>query len=181
MKEDTDASIFSRPSRPILIVDRDSHTRVITPKQLLSPYLTPSQLRSWAIDVLSPVFSTSETASLLSKNSQQALTGLQESLIAFLQSDGIKYRNVMGNDSKPDSRKLSAQIDDVVLYKTEKAKKFGIIVELLDKNVCSVKTTYYGVVTILQKHSRVLTLLFRASEWDKHGLPVETQASNFTV
>ena len=102
-------------SRPIRIIDRDSNSRIITPKQLLSPYLSPAQLRSWATDVLTPVFCLAETASWLSKSSQLVLSGLQEALIAFLQSDGIKFRTVMGDDSKP----------DLVLFKTEKSRKFG--------------------------------------------------------
>ena len=83
----------------------------------------------------------------------------------------------MGDNSKPDTRKLLPNVDDIVLYKTEKSKKFGVIVEVIG-NICSVKTHHYGVITVLEKHCRVLTLLFRASEWDKHGIPAETQASN---
>ena len=159
-------------SRPILIIDRHSNSRVITPKQLLSPYLSPPQLRAWATDVLSPVFSPAETASWLSKNSQLVLSGLQEALLAFLQSDGIKFRTVMGNESKPDTRRLLPNVNDLVLFKTEKSRKFGIIVQVTG-NICKVKTHYYNQVTILEKHCRVLTLLFRASEWNQHGIPVD--------
>jgi hypothetical protein len=194
LKEDPNASIYRQPqtveelmgkmysveavlnSRPILLIDRHSNSRVITPKQLLSPYLSPPQLRAWATDVLRPVFSPAETASWLSKNSQLVLSGLQEALLAFLQSDGIKFRTVMGDESKADTRRLLPCENDLVLFKTEKTRKFGLIVNV-SGNMCSVKTHYYNQITILEKHCRVLTLLFRASEWDQHGIPVECQPS----
>ena len=195
LKEDPNQSIYRQPqtveelvgkmysveailnSRPILLIDRHSTSRVITPKQLLSPYLSPHQLRAWATDVLQPVFTPAETASWLSTNSKLVHSGLQEALLAFLQTDRIKFRTVMGDNSKIDTKKLLLCKHDLFMFKTEKSCKFGIIVNV-DGNLCSIKTHYYNVVTVLEKHCRVLTLLFRASEWDEHGIPTEQEPDN---
>jgi hypothetical protein len=58
------------------------------------------------------ILSPAETASWLSKNSELVLSGLQEALLAFLQSDGIKFRTVMGDESKTDTRKLLPCVQD---------------------------------------------------------------------
>lgn len=159
-------------SRPILISDKDSGTRVLTPKQLLSPFLSANELSQWAMDVLGPVFQLDSTASLIAKNTHGVLSGLQEALLAYLQQDGIRYRIVMGEDSKPDTKGLLPQVDDIVLYKSDKSRKFGIITALHDKNICSVRTVHYNQVTVLEKHARLLQLLFRATEWTNSGIPV---------
>ena len=70
-------------SRPILISDKDSGTRVLTPKQLLSPFLSANELSQWAMDVLGPVFQLDFTASLIAKNTHGVLSGLPEALIAY--------------------------------------------------------------------------------------------------
>ena len=58
------------------------------------------------MDVLGPVFQLDSTASLIAKNTHGVLSGLQEALLAYLQQDGIRYRIVMGDDSKPDTKGL---------------------------------------------------------------------------
>ena len=70
LKEDPQKSIYAQPntleeligkllsveaamnSRPILISNKDSSAKIITPKMILSPYLTPTQLQNWVLDIL---------------------------------------------------------------------------------------------------------------------------------
>ena len=51
-----------------------------------------------------------------------------------------------------------------------------IINEIIAKNNVKIKCVYYGTVPILQKHIRLLVLLFRASEW-KNDIPTEILSS----
>ena len=141
-------------SRPILISHKDSGVQVITPKMILSPYLTSSQLQSWVLDTLEPLTALNTLASLVQKNHQAVLRE--------------------GDDSKPDLHALHPQVDDVVLYKTrDSSRKFGIITAILDKNQCEIRTTFYGSVTNQTKHKRLLVLVHRKSEWNQlSGIPV---------
>ena len=63
-------------------------------------------------------------------------------------------------------------LDDIVIFQTsDKKRKFGIIIEILEKNRIKVKTTLYGVVQDVEKHIRLLILIFRKSEWNADGTP----------
>jgi hypothetical protein len=76
------------------------------------------------------------------------------------------------NDSKPDLLALDPEVEDIVLYKTSDSnRKFGIVTKILEKNMVQVRTTYYGSVQLLQKHKRLLVLIFRKSEWNHDGIP----------
>jgi hypothetical protein len=191
LKEDPLASIYQQPNtleeligkllsveaamnaRPILISNKDSTTMIITPKMILSPYLTPTQLESWVLDILQPFSALSTLANLVTKNHQAVLSALQVSILDYLQCQGIKYATREGNDSKADLHDLQPAIEDVVLYKTSDGRKFGIITKILEKNMIEVRTTYYGSVTTRVKHVRLLTLIHRKSEWNPAtGLPV---------
>ena len=192
LKEDPLKSIYAQPntleellgkllsvesvmnSRPILISHKDSGVQVITPKMILSPYLTPAQLQSWVLDTLEPLTALNTLASLVQKNHQAVLSALQVHLLDYLQVQGIKYQTREGDDSKPDLHALHPQVDDVVLYKTsDSSRKFGIITAILDKNQCEIRTTFYGSVTNQTKHKRLLVLVHRKSEWNQSsGIPV---------
>ena len=86
-------------SRPILLTNKDSDTMLISPKMLLSPYLTPAQLQSWVIDVLTPLTNPSSVASLIAKNHQQVANALQEALLLYLQGEGLRYKLREGDNS----------------------------------------------------------------------------------
>ena len=112
-------------------------------------------------------------ANLVTNNHQAVLSALQVSILDYLQCQGIKYQTREGDASKRDLHDLQPQVGDVVLFKTSDGRKFGIITEILKKNMIEVRTTFYGQVTIRVKHVRLLTLIHRASEWDPNsGLPV---------
>ena len=68
---------------------------------------------------------------------------------------------------------LKPLVGDVVFFiNSEKRKSFGVIVEILsDKNQVSIRSKYQGSVQIRTVHVRVLTLLYRPSEW-KNDIPV---------
>ena len=160
-------------ARPILISNKDSSTTIISPKMILSPYLTPTQLQSWVLDILQPFTALSTLANLVTKNHQAVLSALQVSILDYLQCQGIKYQTREGDKSKPDLHDLQPQVDDVVLYKSSDGRKFGIISKILDKNMIEVRTTFYGSVQLRIKHIRLLTLIHRKSEWDpSSGLPI---------
>ena len=49
-----------------------------------------------------------------------------------------------GDDSKPNSHNLSPMLDDIVIFQTsDKKRKFGLIIEILQKNMIKVKTTLH--------------------------------------
>ena len=190
LKEDPSKSIYAQPntleelmgkmfsvesvmnSRPILISHKDSEVQVLCPKMLLSPYLTSSQLESWVLDVIEPLTAVGTLASLVAKNHQAVQSALQIHLLDYLQSQGIRYQVRQGNNSKPDSLALDPVVEDIVIYKTsDNNRKFGIVTKILEKNMVQVRTTHYGTVQLLEKHKRLLVLIFRKSEWNQDGIP----------
>jgi hypothetical protein len=193
LKEDPLKSIYAQPntleellgkllsveavmnSRPILTTNKDSEVTIITPKMILSPYLSPEQLQSWVLDTLEPLTAMNTLASLVQKNHQAVLSALQLQLLDYLQVQGIKYQTREGDASKKDYHALHPQVEDVVLYKTsDHSRKFGIITKVLDSNQCEVRTTFYGQVTLQTKHKRLLVLVHRKSEWHQSsGIPVK--------
>ena len=191
LKEDPLKSIYAQPNtleelmgkllsveaamnaRPILISNKDSSVQIISPKMILSPYLTPTQLQSWVLDTLQPLTALSTLANLVTKNHQAVLSALQVAILDYLQCQGIKYQIREGDKSKPDLHDLHPQVNDVVLYKTSDGRKFGIISKILDKNMIEIRTTFYGSVQLRIKHKRLLVLIHRQSEWDpSSGLPI---------
>ena len=112
---------------------KDSSVQVISPKMILSPYLTPTQLQSWVLDILEPLTALNTLANLVQKNHQAVLSALQVHLLDYLQTQGIKYQIRQGDNSKPDMRGLHPEVGDIVLYKTSDARKFGIISAILTK------------------------------------------------
>ena len=160
-------------SRPILICNKDSTAKIITPKMILCPYLTPAQLEMWVLDTLHPFAAISTVASLVADNHQAVLSALQVSILDYLQTEGIKYQTNEGDASKRDSHDLKPEVDDIILYKSSDGRRFGIISAILDKNMVEIKTTYYGQIQTRVKHSRLLTLLHRKNEWHPGtGLPI---------
>ena len=99
-------------SRPILLSNKNSDAMLICPKMLLSPYLTAAQLQSWVLDVLSPLTNPSNIASLIAKNHQVVASALQEALLTYLQSEGLRYSIRQGDKSKPDLNNLQPIIQD---------------------------------------------------------------------
>ena len=139
---------------------------------LLSPYLTSEQLESWILDVLSPLTALNSVASLVAKNHSAVQNALQSHLLDYLQSEGIRYDIRQGDNSKPNFHNLTPMLDDIIIFQTsDKKRKFGVIVEILEKNKIRVKTTLHGVVQNVEKHIRLLVLIYRKSEWHADGIP----------
>ena len=159
-------------SRLILISTKDSDVQILCPKMILSPHLTSEQLESWVLDVIEPLTALDTLASLVAKNHSAVQSALQSHLLDYLQSQGIRYNIRQGNDSKPDSLHLDPVLGDVVIYKaSDDRRNFGIVTEILEKNMVRVRTTLYGVVQEVEKHKRLLILIFRKSEWNQDGIP----------
>ena len=124
------------------------------------------------MDVIEPLTAVGTLASLVAKNHSAVQSALQSHLLDYLQSQGIRYQVRQGNHSKPDSLALSPVIEDIVIYKASDSKrKFGIVTEILEKNMVRVRTTHYGTVQLIDKHKRLLILIFRKSEWNQNGIP----------
>ena len=67
-------------------------------------------------------------------------------------------------------------IEDIVIYQTSDHKKrFGVIVEIKEKNIVRIKTTLHGVVQDVDKHIRLLVLIYRKCEWHANGIPKNLQ------
>ena len=84
-----------------------------------------------------------------------------------MQDAGIRYSNEMkGCKQKPALVELKPLVGDVVfLINSEKRKSFGVIVEILNDNQVSIRSKYQGSIQLRSVHVRVLTLLYRPSEW----------------
>ena len=159
-------------SRPILLSHKSSDIQLLCPKMLLSPFLNSEQLKSWIMDALDPLTALPNTASLIVKNHSAVQDALQSALLDYLQKEGIKYPTRQGDNSKNDIQNLTPLVDDIIIYQTsEKRCRFGVIVEILPKNMVIIRTTRNGVIENVSKHLRLLKLLYRSSEWLKNGIP----------
>ena len=163
-------------ARPILLSNKDSDVQLLCPKMLLSPYLTSEQLHSWMLDILSPLTALSNVASLVAKNHSAVQSALQSQLLDYLQNEGIRYDIRQGDKSKPNLHSLIPMIEDIVIYQTSDHKKrFGVIVSIKEKNIVRIKTTLHGVVQAVDKHIRLLVLIYRKCEWHANGIPKNLQ------
>ena len=159
--------------RPILTSTKSSETQVITPKMLLSPYLSNEEYENWLVMALDPLVAVPHNAQLIVNNNKEVNKQLQSSLLSYLQSEGIRYSTVMGDKSKPDMHNLKPMVEDIVLFNTsDNTIRFAMIVEILPKNQVMVKQLHNRVLTTVKKHVRNLRLLFRRSEWSKGGIPI---------
>jgi hypothetical protein len=120
------------------------------------------------------VFDPDETVSQLGRAGHESKVQLQNSLIDYLQETGVRYQSERaGNDQKKAYSTVKPQINDVVMFKdSEKKSRFGVILQILDKNQVMIRSVLYGNVTERKFHVRVLTLLFRPSEW-KDDFPID--------
>ena len=119
MKEDTSKSLYNQPqsveeligklyaieaavnSRPYLVSTNDSSTTVLTPKQLLSPWMSGEEVSSWVEQVLCDTFNPNTTISLLGRTSGNCKEVLQEAIHDYLMSAGLRFnKDRMGNLSK---------------------------------------------------------------------------------
>ena len=73
----------------------------------------------------------------------------------------------------PNMHGLFAEIGDVVLMTVNKARHLGKIVGLDTghANIVQIKALYHGVSTVLDRHVRTLSLIYRSSEW-RNGIPL---------
>ena len=70
---------------------------------------------------------------------------------------------------------------NIVLYKNSEKPpqtRYGLILEILDKNQVEVKTQLFNCPTELPMHVSTLSLLFRPAEWSNYGTPVLTKADS---
>jgi hypothetical protein len=63
-------------------------------------------------------------------------------------------------------------VNDIVLFKdSEKRSRFGVILQLCSQNQVIIRSVLNRVPIERKFHIRVLTLLFRPSEW-VHDIPI---------
>jgi hypothetical protein len=191
LREDVNASMYRQPQtllellgklslvesvlslRPILGHTKDQQQAVLTPRQLTHPFLSNEQLNANAIDILRGVFDPDETVSQLGRAGHESKVQLQNSLIDYLQETGVRYQSERaGNNQKKAYSTVKPQISDVVLFKdSEKKSRFGVIVQVCSHNQVFIRSVLNRIVTERKFHIRVLTLLFRPSEW-KNDFPI---------
>ena len=160
-------------ARPIFSTTKSAQVQILTPKLLLSPYLSSSQYEAWLVDSLDPLVALASNAQLIKSNNNAVNSQLQESLLSYLQHEGLRYAVVQGGDSKPDLHGLKPMPDDVCFSKNSEGQiKFCIILEVKPQNMVIVKMLHNKIVTIVTKHIRNLKLLYRRSEWGEGGIPI---------
>ena len=180
-QEELQAKLYSIESilnsRPILMHTKSAEAMVITPKMLISPFLSVDKYQDWLIDALDPLVAISHNAQILRPNNNAANAQLQSDLLCYLQQEGLRYQIVEGDNSKPDRLALKPEKDDIVIFKnSEKQLRFGVIIQILPKNMVEIRQVHNRVIVTTIKHIRNLKLLFRKSEWGKGGIPIEKQS-----
>ena len=130
-------------------------------------------MNSTVVDILRATFDPHELVSQLGRNGHQAKELLQDRLIQFLQDAAIRYSpQKKGHDQKHALIELHPCVGDVVFFlNSEKKKCFGLIVAILKDNQVLVRRKYQGTITEQNLHVRVLTLIYRPSEWN-HDIPL---------
>ena len=192
LREDQNASLYRQPQslleligkltlvesvlslRPILGHTKDQKEAVLTPRRLTHPYLSGELLNQNAIDILKGVFEPDETISQLGRASHESKQWLRDALLSYLQESGVRYQSEKAGDNQKKSYStLKPLVHDVVLFlDSDKKKRFGVILEICEKNQVMIRSVLYGSVTTRKFHIRVLTLLYRPQEWEG-DFPVE--------
>ena len=192
MREDTQASIYQQKntlqelygklimiesvmnSRPILSISKSQEVMMLTPKQMMSPFLTSIQVETWVTQNILGLTGAPELLPVLKKNQQAKNSQLQESLLLFLQAQGIRYRAREGDGNTKDTHHLQPLIDDLVLTLVNRQRHLAKVIALSTglENVVKIRTMYYGTSQELDRHIRTLVLVFRHSEWSG-GIPVD--------
>ena len=114
------------------------------------------------MDALEPLTALPNTASLVVKNHSAVQDALQSALLDYLKKEGIKYPTRQGDNSKNYIQNLTPLVDDIIIYQTsEKRCRFGVIVEILEKNLVIIRTTHNGVIDNVPNYVRLLKLLYR--------------------
>ena len=122
-------------------------------------------------DILAGIFDPNLLLSQLGRIQSESKEILREALKNYLQESGLRFQNMRaGNDQHLPSKHLQPLVGDTVLYLYSDDKaSYGLIKEIPTKNRVTVKTQLHGI----PMHSRLLSLLFRGSEW-LNDLPFET-------
>ena len=88
-------------SRPILSISKSHETLMLTPKELLSPFLSSSQVELWVTQAVLGLTGPPDISPHLKLRQQSNYSQLQETLLSYLQSQGIRYRSREGKGYKP--------------------------------------------------------------------------------
>ena len=126
------------------------------------------------IDIIRGVFNPDPIISQLGRTGSQAKEWLRESLISYLQDNGVRYQSEKsGNKQKKSYGSLKPNVNDVILFHdSDHKKRFGVILEILEKNQVLIRSILAGSVIERKFHVRVLVLLYRPSEW-KNDIPIQ--------
>ena len=79
-------------SRPILSVSKRHEVLMLTPKELMSPFLTSDQVETWVKQAILGDNGPPDISPVLKKTQLSKDSQLQETLLLFLQAQGIRYR-----------------------------------------------------------------------------------------
>ena len=134
---------------------------------MMSPYLTSQQVETWVTQNILGLTGAPDILPVLKKNQQSKNSQLHESLLLFLQAQGIRYRSREGDGNSKDSHHLHPLLDDLVLTLVNKHRHLARVTDLSTgvENVVRLRTMYHGASQELDRHVRTLVLVYRHSEW----------------
>ena len=101
---------------------------------------------------------------------------LRNALIDYLQNAAVRYKSFRAGSRQTKPKELLSPMQgNIVLYKnSEKQTRYGLILEILDKNQVKVMTQLFNCPTELPMHVSTLALLFHPAEWTNYGTPLLT-------
>ena len=159
--------------RPLFLTGGNDSSTTVSPRHFLLPLATPELLNHQTKSILAGVFDQEELLPIMNK--KHLATGLQELIKDFLITKAIRYvPQSSGDHSKHFNAVVVPRKDDVVLFEDSKGiYKYGLIEEILAKNMVKIIYNHYGKRSQRNIHSRKLYLLHRPSDVCARGVPID--------
>ena len=154
--------------RPILGSTSSDEQVVLTPRRLTHPFVNGETMNMSAVQILTGIFEPDHLISQLGKANSAAKGWLQQVLLDYLQTNAFRYEKPrLGDKQKPTfGNNLKPLVGDIVLYfDSAKVKRFGLVLEILLQNQVMIRSKLNNVQVDRPYHIRLLSLLYRPSEW----------------
>ena len=139
-----------------------------------SPHLDAETIESHINDIVTREFNDDFYKAIMNKNKASRLA-FEENLLTYLQSTSTAYQDTRAKNSRnirAIEKELKPLVGDVVIYLDSKDnKKFGVITSVDSLQLVTIKCLHHKTQIEKQIHIRLLSLLFRPTEWNS-GIPV---------
>ena len=157
--------------RPLFLTGNDDSSSTVCPRQFLLPMVTPELLHLQTKNILAGVFEPSHLLPILS--GKHLASGLKELVRDFLIQRAIRYLpHTSGDHKKHFKNVILPRKGDIVIYEDSQAVfKYGIIEDILEKNMVKIICTSHGKKSARNIHSRKLFLIHRPSDYCQAGIP----------